>query len=448
MPYVIGEDVIHSPSTSGTREPLANRRPEPQWGTPRGEPSLLLAFDDGGLAPVRQTPIPREGLSLGQRGERTESAPEVEILRDAGAVLARGSHGGAGARVNGRPLVGDHPLRHGDVLRLADTLWLYSLGGYSESEAENESSCAGGGWAMAAVRRSVDMVAPHRHSVVIMGETGTGKEVVARRIHQRSGRKGPFVAVNCAMLSESLMASELFGHVRGAFTGATIDQQGLFRAANHGTLLLDEMSDMPLPLQASLLRVLETATVRPVGTTRDIPVDTRIVATSNRDLIELVHADRFRADLYARLAQWTVRVPPLRERREDMQSLVRHLLTRFEPARRRLTTDLAEALLVHEWPLNVRGLFNTLSIAAITSPPGQPLGLHQEVEMALWSSRSVHAEEIESRPADVDKASIERALEQCRGRVASVARQLGLSRPRLYRMFAAHGIDPGSYRPG
>lgn len=426
----------------------------PPRAAPRGEPSLLLAFDDGGLKRIQHRTIPRDGLFLG-RGTEIFDEPEndtlrftrwAEIRRDGARFTFRSLGDGTLIRVNGRSFVGDHPLHTGDVLRIGDTLLVFTLGGHAESDPGEEPNCACAGWGMSSVRRSVDMVAPHKHTVVITGETGTGKEVVARRIHQRSGRTGAFIAVNCAMLSESLMASELFGHVRGSFTGATSDQQGLFRAANHGTLLLDEMSDMPLSLQVSLLRVLETGTVRPVGTTRDIPVDTRIVATSNRDLIDLVHAERFRADLYSRLAQWTVRVPPLRERREDIQGLVRYLMTRFEPLRRRLTPDLAEALLSHEWPLNVRGLLNTLSIAAIASPPSEPLGLHEEVQSALWSSRSVHAPIHEEVVVEVDRAGIDQALVRCRGRVASVARQLGVSRPRLYRMFAIHGIDPADYR--
>jgi transcriptional regulator with GAF, ATPase, and Fis domain len=206
-----------------------------------------------------------------------------------------------------------------------------------------------------AIRRSVEAVAPHLRTVIVTGETGTGKEVVARLIHQRSGRQGPFLAVNCGALTEALLASELFGHVRGAFTGAVAEQPGLFRAAHGGTLFLDEAGDIPPALQATLLRVLETRQVRPVGSTRDVPVDVRVVSASNRELVTLVRQGQFRADLYARLAQWVIRLPPLRDRRDDIPALSRALLAQFGAAERTLTPELEEALLGHPWPLNVRG---------------------------------------------------------------------------------------------
>jgi len=220
-----------------------------------------------------------------------------------------------------------------------------------------------------AVRRSIEAVAPYPRTVVVTGETGTGKEIVARLLHRRSGRPGPFVAVNCGGFTEGLLASELFGHVRGAFTGAVHDQPGLFRAARGGTLLLDEAGDLPLPLQATLLRVLETWEVRPVGSVRDVAVDVRVIAASNRELGTLVQQGLFRADLYGRLAQWTIRLPPLRDRRDDIPQLTRVLLARMGSPGRLLTPELEEALLEHPWPLNVRGLLNVLAVASIATTP-------------------------------------------------------------------------------
>ena len=224
----------------------------------------------------------------------------------------------------------------------------------------------GGGWpqpeltgaspSIAAIRRSIDAVAPHKRTVVVTGETGTGKEIVARQIDRRSGRAGPFVAVNCGAFTEGLLASELFGHVRGAFTGAVQEQQGLFRSARGGTLLLDDAAEIPLSLQPTLLRVLETWQVRPVGSTRDVDVDVRVVATTNRELLAMVQEKLFRSDLYARLAQWTIRLPPLRQRREDIPALdpkpCSDVATPPAGASRRI---LQEALLIHDWPMNVRG---------------------------------------------------------------------------------------------
>jgi DNA-binding NtrC family response regulator len=192
------------------------------------------------------------------------------------------------------------------------------------------------------------------------------------------------VAVSCGAFTEGLLASELFGHVRGAFTGAVQGQQGLFRSARGGTLLLDDVAEIPLALQPTLLRVLETWQVRPVGSTRDVDVDVRVVATTNRELLAMVQEGLFRSDLYARLAQWTTRLPALRERREDIPALTAALLGRCNAAERPLTPNLQEALLVHDWPMNVRWLLNVLSVASIVTLSG-PLALGDEVREALGS---------------------------------------------------------------
>src|SRR5882762_9493800 len=304
-----------------------------------------------------------------------------------------------------------------------------------------EPELVGASATMVAVRRGVDAVATRKHIVVVTGETGTGKEVVARLVHQRSGRTGPFVAVNCGTFTEGLLASDLFGHVRGAFTGAVSEQQGLFRAARGGTLLLDEVAEIPFALQANLLRVLEMSEVRPVGGGRDVATDVRVIATSNRELVDLVQAGRFRADLYSRLAQWTIRLPALRERREDIPALISHLLERCDGAGRTLTPDFAEALLVHEWPLNVRGLLTVLSVAVVSAPVDEPLSLGSEVRLALSTSRSLAAGPEKTEAAVLDKLELIRLMEHFHGKVAAAARHLGMTRPRLYRLLWAQEID-------
>jgi DNA-binding NtrC family response regulator len=298
-----------------------------------------------------------------------------------------------------------------------------------------------------AVRRSIDAVAPHLRTVVVTGETGTGKEIVARMLHDGSGRTGPFVAINCGGFTEGLLASELFGHVRGAFTGAVTDHQGLLRATRGGTLLLDEASDIPLPLQATLLRCLETWQVRPVGSTRDVAIDVRVIAATNRELVTLVQRGLFRADLYARLAQWIIRIPPLRDRRGDIPALTHALLLRLGSADRGMTPDLEEALLVHPWPLNVRGLANVLSVALIASPAGAPLGLVPEVVEALQDN---HTENVRIAPGpsqvEFDPAGLEALLHRFNGRVAEMARHVGVSRPKMYRLLWAANLDPAPFR--
>ena len=268
--------------------------------------------------------IPLDGLLLG-RGERlfdepfddpAMSARHAEVLVKGEQATVRDLGSRNGTRLNGVAVHDAQPLVEGDVLRLGDTILVFSNREHPPvpraGEADANPRLTGSTPAIEAVRRSVETVSPHSRTVLITGETGTGKEVVAHLIHRHSGRKGPFVAVNCGGFTESLLASELFGHVRGAFTGAIAEQPGLFRSAHGGTLLLDEAGDIPLPLQATLLRVLETWHIRPVGSSRDVPVDVRVIAASNREFVPLVREGLFRADLYSRLAQWSIRVPALR----------------------------------------------------------------------------------------------------------------------------------------
>ena len=416
-------------------------------------PTLVLAFKDRGRGATERCRIPSGGLVLGLGAavfaepfdDLLMSVRQAEIRVEGGRAFVRDLEGGTGTRVNGDALVGEHTLGAGDVLRVGDTLFVYAPSA-AVALVEPASELVGESAALVAVRRSIDSVASHKHTVVVTGETGTGKEVVARVLHERSARTGPFVAVNCGAFAEGLLPSDLFGHVRGAFTGAVAEQQGLFRAASGGTLLLDEVAEISIGLQANLLRVLEMREVRPVGSTRDVAIDVRVIATSNRELMALVQERSFRADLYSRLAQWTIRLPPLRERRDDIPALTRSLLARCDAAGRALTSDLAEALLLHDWPLNVRGLLNVLAIAAICVPPGEPLSLGAEVRTALWNSRTLTTVPDEPGPLVVDKEGLEQLLERFNGGVAAVARHLGISRPKLYRLLRVRGLVPATFR--
>jgi len=421
--------------------------------------ALLLPFPRPGNGPAQSRPIPREGLMLG-RGAAVFAEPfddpamsprHAEVRLHGAEAVVRDLGSFAVTRLNGVAVRDSHPLVEGDVLRLGDTMLVYTSLERAPAPGEEriaaEPELTGATPSIEAVRRSVEAVAPHPRTVVVTGETGTGKEIVARLLHRRSGRAGPFVAVNCGGFNEGLLASELFGHVRGAFTGAVRDQQGLFRAARGGTLLLDEAGDIPLALQATLLRVLETWEVRPVGSPRDVAVDVRVIAASNRELVTLVQQGLFRADLYARLAQWIIRIPPLRDRREDIPALSRALLVRLDAAGRPLTPDLEEALLVHPWPLNVRGLLNVLSIAAIATPAGQPLALGPEVRAALQDNRFERSPlPPDAPPVELDRLSLEELLRRFGGRVAEVARHVGVSRPKLYRLLWSVDLDPARFR--
>ena len=427
-------------------------------------PALLLPFPSRSDEHTGQRrSITRDGIVLG-RGEQVFDVPfgdprmaprHAEVRVQGGQVILHDLGSPAGTRLNGVAMRGEHGLAEGDVLRIGDTMLVYTSMDRAPAGREErvaaEPELTGATPSIEAVRRSVEAVAPHPRTVVVTGETGTGKEVVAHLIHRRSGRAGPFVAVNCGGFTEGLLASELFGHVRGAFTGAVAEQQGLFRAARGGTLLLDEAGDIPVGLQPTLLRVLETWEVRPMGSSRDIAVDVRVIAASNRELVSLVQQGLFRADLYARLAQWVIRIPPLRDHRQDIPALCRALLARLDAAGRPLSPDLEEALLVHPWPLNVRGLANVLAVAAIASPAGQPLGLGPEVRAALQDNRiECSALPPEAAPAappvELDRVRLEELLRRFGGRVAEMARHVGISRPKLYRLLWSVELDPARFR--
>ena len=440
--------------TQATHPP--NQRPE------RSPDAALLFPSPVHRAGPELCAIPRDGLLLG-RGARVFEAPfddatlavrHAEIRIEGAQIVVRDLDGGARTRVNGAALLGPHPLEEGDVLRIGETVLLFTTRPLARAAEPTRTGVSaelvGQTPSMEAVRKSVEAVAPHPRTVVVTGETGTGKEVVARLLHGLSGRAGPFVAVNCSGFTEGLLASELFGHLRGAFTGAVAEEQGLFRAARGGTLLLDEAGDLPLSQQASLLRVLETREVRPVGSARGVAVDVRVIAASNRELIGLVQQGVFRADLYARLAQWVIRLPPLRDRRADIPAIARALLVRLGEAGRALGPDLEEAVLVHPWPLNVRGLMNVLSVAAIASPPGGRLELGAEVKAALQDNLVEQPPTLVHVPSVVlDRSALEALLVRFGGRVAESARQAGISRPKLYRLLWAEGLDPAAFRrPG
>jgi transcriptional regulator with PAS, ATPase and Fis domain len=294
-------------------------------------------------------------------------------------------------------------------------------------------------------------------TVLVRGESGVGKELVAHAIHAVSPRaKGPFRAINCAALPPNLLESELFGHVRGAFTGAVRDHDGFFRAAHKGTLFLDEIAEMPIELQAKLLRVLETRTVTPVGARDAIPVDVRIVAATHRSLRELVAEGRFRADLMYRLRVVPLRIPPLRERPEDILFLAARLLEDLqagEGAPREggtvsvFSDEAQRAMRLYAWPGNVRELRNALEYALVVGE-SDVIGLDdlpdeigrpepsEETETSLPDQRV-----LASAGDNAERARIERALAASAGKIALAARALGVSRTTLWRQMKRLGLE-------
>ena len=306
----------------------------------------------------------------------------------------------------------------------------------------------GGSDAMQRVFAQIRRVAAGVSPVLVVGETGTGKELAARAIHMVGPRRdGPFIALNCAALPRELIESELFGHKRGAFSGAVSDCLGLFRAADGGTLLLDEITEMVPDLQAKLLRVLQERAVRPVGAAAEEPVDVRIVASSNRDPEAAVHSRLLRADLYYRLAVSKIMLPPLRERREDIPALVEYQVGRLDtyhphggPLAGGVTPEAMRLLLAQSWLGNVRQLFNILEDAFTTGSGRIDVG-----DLAFPST------EAEVAPPGVaallptfqetERTLIERALVVTGGNKLRAARQLGISRKKLYAKLARYGLD-------
>ena len=296
----------------------------------------------------------------------------------------------------------------------------------------------------AAMRRVFDLisrVAPSDATVLILGETGTGKELVARAIHQRSPRaKKPFVAINCAAITETLLESELFGYERGAFTGADRRKPGMFELASGGTLFLDEIAEMPPTLQAKLLRVLQEKVVYHLGGTTPIPVDVRIIAATNKDLKQLVRERKFREDLYFRLAVFPIELPPLRERREDIPLLVENYLAR-RGASAKVSPEAMELLMGYDYPGNVRELENILERALILSGGKDILPEHLPELEEIPLVENISPVPGETTLAELEKKMLLAALEKAGGNKSKAARLLGITRRMLYTRLKKYGIE-------
>lgn len=287
----------------------------------------------------------------------------------------------------------------------------------------------------AAMRRVVEtaaVVAPSNAPVLILGESGAGKEMIAQLIHRWSSRaSGPMVAANCAGLPESLIESELFGHTKGAFTGADAVRQGFFRAAHGGTLFLDEIGELPLHLQPKLLRALESGQITPVGSDVPIKVDTRLVAATNRDLAEAVQAGRFRDDLYYRINVVELIVPPLAERSDDLLPLASKFAGEFSGGPVRLSPQATQCLLAHRWPGNVRELRNAIQRACLLCRGDIIMPEHLPPKIAALTTVPGENSIPAGRLSQVERATILATLEECGGNRTHAAKKLGISRRAL-----------------
>jgi DNA-binding NtrC family response regulator len=318
-------------------------------------------------------------------------------------------------------------------------------------EFESDRDMIGSSPPMRRLFEQIRRVAPTQARVLILGENGTGKELIARALHRYSSRaEGPFVRVNCAAIPRDLFESELFGHEKGAFTGATARRRGKFVRADGGTALLDEIGEIPFELQSKILRVLESGELEPVGSDAEVEVDVRVLAATNRDIEKEVEEGRFREDLYYRLKVVTLEAPPLRERKDDIPALVDHFLERACEENnlkgKALDPGAVALLAAHDYPGNVRELGNLIERLVILSP-GDTLG-EEEVRDALPARRpsSRAPETAAGRPLrevmeELERQVIRGALERNGWRMAATARDLGLERSHLYKKVRALGIE-------
>jgi two-component system response regulator HydG len=305
--------------------------------------------------------------------------------------------------------------------------------------------------AMVKLLETVAQVAPSEATVLITGESGTGKEMIAGAIHFNSPRKdGPFVKINCAAITETLLESELFGHEKGAFTGAHKRKEGRFRQAHGGSIFLDEISEMSLAMQVKLLRVLQEREITRVGGEEVINVDVRLIAATNKDLLVEIEAGRFREDLFYRLNVVTLNMPPLRERREDVPLLAKHFLGMFSEKNRKtikgFSPQAMDQLLRYGWPGNVRELMNAVERAVVLSSSEY---LDEEELQLVLKDKTAEGEERpkEAIPGDlpleeVEKASILKTLELTGGNKSEAARRLGITRRTLHKKLKKYGVMP------
>jgi transcriptional regulator with GAF, ATPase, and Fis domain len=391
----------------------------------------------------------------------TVSRRHLAIAWDAklGAHVASDLKSRNGSWLDGAAL-GAAPLADNSVLRVGDVLLVYER--FARQVAEDPGDVSrealpGESIATRQLRARIARAAADPSPVLLLGETGTGKEWVANELHRLSARRGKLVAINCAALSPQLVESQLFGHVRGAFTGASEAQPGLFRAADRGTLFLDEIGELPLEQQPKLLRALEESEVVPVGGADPVPVEARVIAATNRELADAVESGAFRRDLYSRLSLWEVRVPPLRERRADLFAWIGQFQRRWceerpgsRPRPLIFSPDAAEALLLYRWPSNLRDVHRLVHELHGGGGGDGEAPIDRE-HLPAWV-RPAPTNPQEYPPVAPPRKAIpaptreefEAAFQQLRGSVRALAQHFGRDRRQIYRWLSAYGIKGGS----
>lgn len=409
------------------------------YGTLLDRPGAQLRWSlEGQDRVLGRKPESRGGIALDD-GRSSREHAALLFDKKTGNYSAIDQQSKNGTYVDGQKIE-EVELRHGSVIRIGSSILVYSEAHVARglSLAHRESGVA---LKRAIAEAAADLAAESELSILIHGPTGAGKEVMAQRIHAASKRSGALVAVNCATFARELIASELFGHTEGAFSGAVRARTGLFAAAEKGTLFLDEIAELPLELQATLLRALEERKIRPVGSDTEIEVDVRLIAATHQSLEKLAKEGKFRADLLARLAGFVVELPPLRERREEILPLFRKFLG---DSKKIIAREAAEALLLAEWPKNVRELRHAAEHAKLLSRDLEEIDLSALPKSVFTVEEPAPAQTVSSD--NLTKKDLEKLLQLHSGNISEICRETGKHRQQIYRLLTKFKLQVEDYR--
>jgi transcriptional regulator with GAF, ATPase, and Fis domain len=456
------------------------------------KPGLVLLYARNFEQFLPAYPFHKPAVVIGRDATADVCVPEQAVSRNHARIAFDGTRwiltdlgSRNGTMVDGVFVTSDVELEHLHEIRVGDALFKfvatgadhfasYHIDGRVLGERRGRAITGlVGGYQMDVIAAELERIAPTQLSCVILGETGTGKEVAARELHRVSGRRGSMQAINCAAIPHNLLESELFGYRRGAFSGADRDKPGLIKMADQGTLFLDEIGDMPLEAQAKLLRVLQSREVFPLGATAPETVDVRVVCATHRDLHQFVKEGKFRGDLFARVSEHVVKLPPLRERKEDIYQLARLFCARYGRSQLVFSFSFAVALLHYDWPFNVRELESCIKRAAALAegsvidvgqlpdsmaslmrdygartgtPPSVSMMPERESRMPAGPSSSMPVPAASSRRPPPSEGELRDLLTRHRGNIAAVGRDLGKERMQVHRWMKRYNISVEEYR--